>query len=52
MFLRDAEALESVTASQEAFLANDDLGVSDTYMYILYESLLHVQYMCVLYIIV
>ena len=27
VYLRDAEELESVTASQEAFLANNDLGV-------------------------
>ena len=28
MFLRDAEQIDSGTTAQEAFLANDDLGVS------------------------
>ena len=27
MFLRDAEQIDSGTTAQEAFLANDDLGV-------------------------
>ena len=27
-FLRDAEQVDSVTGAQEAFLSNDDLGVS------------------------
>ncbi len=28
VFLQDAETLDSVTVSQESFLANEDLGVS------------------------
>lgn len=28
LFLRDAEMVDSATSAQEAFLANDDLGVS------------------------
>ena len=29
-FLRDAEQVDSATGAQEAFLSNDDLGVSET----------------------
>lgn len=29
LFLRDAEVVDSATSAQEAFLANDDLGVRD-----------------------
>ena len=29
LFLRDAELVDSATSAQEAFLANDDLGVRD-----------------------
>ena len=32
-FLRDAEQVDSATGAQEAFLSNDDLGVS-LYMYL------------------
>ncbi len=42
VFLRDSETLESVTASQEAFLANDDLGVNDSYNNAISCILLHV----------
>ena len=31
-FLRDAEQVDSATGAQEAFLSNDDLGVSETCM--------------------
>lgn len=32
MFLRDAEQIDSVTSAHEAFLANDDLGVSQSHI--------------------
>ena len=32
LFLREAEQVDSVTSAQETFLANDDLGVSVTWM--------------------
>ena len=38
-FLRDAEQLESLTASDEAFLDFDDLGVSYYVFFVKYNSL-------------